>query len=233
MTSDFSPLSGALGRRFIDIHRERSDAILEILDAGWKRTVIYPEVHAGVGEVEITEHLRAGMQDAVDTRAAAAAPGVAARWKKMTVLPGTETLSRPEVSRPDGRTDIPVFFQDIREEYNEQRPHAIIECKRIAGSDAGLCRLYVVEGIDRFKTGKYAANHAVGFMAGYLLSGDAGSATVGVNKHLTRKGRQSEHLGSSTLPNASWVRTSRHPRPAPAEPIDLHHAFFGLRPAPS
>ena len=116
MTSDFSPLSGALGRRFIDIHLERSDAILEILDAGWKRAVISPEVHAGVGEVEITEHLRAGMQAAVVTKAATAvAPSVAARWKKMTVLPGTETLSRPDVPRPDGRTDIPVFFQDIRE----------------------------------------------------------------------------------------------------------------------
>ena len=230
MTVGLSRLSGALGRQFIDIHRERSDAILEILDAGWKRAVVSPEVHAGVGEVEITEHLRAGMQAAVATKAAAAvAPSVAARWKKMTVLPGTETLSRPDVPRPGGRTDIPVFFQDIREEYGEQHPHAIIECKRIAGSDAGLCRLYVVEGIDRFKTRKYAANHAVGFMAGYLLSGDAGSATAGVNKHLTRKGRQSEHLTSLRPPNASWVRSSRHPRPAPAE---LHHAFLSLRPAP-
>ena len=43
MTSDFSPLSGVLGRQFIDIHRERRDAILEILDAGWKRAVVFPE----------------------------------------------------------------------------------------------------------------------------------------------------------------------------------------------
>ncbi len=232
MTSDFPPLSGALGRRFIDIHRERSDAILAILDAGWRRAVDSPELHAGVGEVEITEHLRAGMRTAVSAKSAAAAPREAVRWKKMTVLPGTETRSRPEVPRPDGRTDIPVFFQDIREEHDEQDPHAIIECKRVVGNDARLCRLYVVEGIDRFSTGKYAANHAVGFMAGYLLAGDAGSAAAGVNRHLTRKGRQSERLVSATFPDTSWVRSSRHPRTA-AAPIDLHHAFFGLRPEPT
>ena len=136
----------------------------------------------------------------------------------MTVLPGTETRSRPEVPRPDGRTDIPVFFQDIREEHDEQDPHAIIECKRVAGNDARLCRLYVVEGIDRFSTGKYAANHAVGFMAGYLLAGDAGSAAAGVNRHLTRKGRQSERLVSATFPTlpgseAAVIRV-RRPRPS-------------------
>ena len=95
-----------------------------------------------------------------------------AAWrKKMTILPGAESLSRSDVPKPDGLTDIPVLFSDIREEYDEHDPHAIIECKRVAGHDAGLCRLYVVEGIDRFKTGQYASNHAVGFMAGYPTCG--------------------------------------------------------------
>ena len=155
-----------------------------------------------------------------------------ADWcKKMTVLPGTESRSSPGLPKPDGRTDIPILFQEIREELDEHDPHAIVECKRIAGSDADLCRQYVVEGIDRFKTGKYAGNHAVGFMAGYLLSGDAEVATGGINRYLTGQGRKPEHLGPSSILDVLWAWSSRHPRPQPTEPIDLHHAFLAMRPA--
>ena len=154
-----------------------------------------------------------------------------ADWcKKMTVLPGTESRSSPDLRKPDGRTDIPIFFQEIREELDEHDPHAIVECKRIAGNDADLCRQYVVEGIDRFKTSKYAGNHAVGFMAGYLLSGDASAAAGGINRYLTGQRRQPELLGRSSIPDAPWVRSSRHPRSPLAGPIDLHHAFLAMRP---
>lgn len=220
-----TPSRGVLGRQFIDIHGERCDAILQILDAGWERALDSPEVHPGAGEVEITERLRDGM------RAALGAAGAA--WcRKMTVLPGTESRSSRHVSRPDGRTDIPILFSDIREECDEHDPHAIVECKRVAGNRAELCREYVIEGINRFVTGKYAGNHAFGFMTGYLLSGDAASATACINAYLTGKGRRSEHLRAASFAAAPWARSSRHRRPDPAEPIALHHAFFCFRPAP-
>ena len=226
MTLETSPRQGVLGRQFIDIHHERSEAILQVVDAGWKLASTLPGAHAAAGEVEITECLRDGMRAALDK--------TTTDWsKKMTVLPGTESRSGPEVPRPDGRTDVPIFFSDIREEYNEHNPHAIVECKRVAGNRAELCREYVVEGVDRFVTGKYARNHAVGFMVGYLLSSDAGSAAAGVNAHLTRKRRQSEHLGRCVIADRPWARSSRHPRATPAEPIAIHHAFFALRPTPS
>ena len=225
MNLDIFARPSALGWQFIDIHGERYDAILQILDSGWRRALTSPNAHPDAGEVEITECLRTGMREALAERTA--------DWcKKMTVLRGTESSSSPDVSTPDGRTDIPIFFSDIREKYDVHDPHAIIECKRVAGKNANLCRLYVVKGIDRFKTGKYAGNHAAGFMVGYLLSGDANATTEGINKYLTRKKRQSEHLGSSKTSHAAWVRSSRHSRPKPAEPIDLHHAFFGFQPTP-
>ena len=213
---------GAIGQQPIDI-TERSDAILQILDEGWQKASTSPVVHSGGGEVEITEQLRTGMRAALSTKRAA--------WcRKMTILAGTESRSSPNLPRPDGRTDIPIFFSDIREEYDEHDPHAIVECKRVAGNRADLCRKYVVEGIDRFATAKYAGNHAVGFMAGYVLSDDAQAATTGINRHLTRKGRQSEHLGPCSVPDEPGARrSSRHPRQAPRRPITLHHAFFGVR----
>ena len=221
MKHDISSRSGALGQHFIDIHEERCEAILQILDSGWRRALAFPNAHPGAKEVEITECLRSGMREALAR--------TTADWsKKMTVLQGSESRSSPAVLTPDGLTDIPILFQDIREELSEHDPHAIVECKRIAGNNAGLCREYVVEGIDRFKTGKYAGNHSVGFMAGYLLSGDDKAAVGCINRYLTTKGRQSEQLGASTISSTSWVRSSRHSRPKPAEPINLLHAFFSF-----
>ena len=221
---DTDPQPVVLGRQFIDI-RERSVAILRVLYEGWKRASGSPRVHTGVVEVEITEHLRDGMREALKKNTAAYS-------KKMTILAGTESRSSPQVRRPDGRTDIPILFSDIREEYDEHDAHAIVECKRVAGNRRALCREYVVEGIDRFATGKYAGNQAVAFMAGYLLSGDAKSAATGINAYLTSKRRRLEHLGPSNVTDAPWARSSHHRRPNPAGPITLHHAFCGLRPPP-
>lgn len=107
----------------------------------------------------MTERLRDGMRSAVKN----------ASWN-LIILPGTESRSKSSVLLPDGRTDIPLMMIEVFSRTQEHDPHAIIECKRIAGSDTHLCREYVVEGIDRFASGKYGENHAVGFMVGYVLS---------------------------------------------------------------
>ena len=160
---------------------------------------------------------------------AALSEGIVTQSKQISVLPGTQSRSSPDILKPDGLTDISIHFQRIREEYDQHPPHAIIECKRVAGDRANLCRLYVVDGIDdRFKAGKYAANHAVAFMVGYLLTGDAKAATSGINKYLTSKGRQSEHLRSSTILKVSWAWISNHQRTNHCAPIALHHAFLAF-----
>jgi hypothetical protein len=175
-------------------------------------------VHAGAQEVVITERLRDGMRRALVENQFSGT---------MIVLPGTESRSRPEVLLPDGKTDIPILLIEISVRYNEHDPRAIIECKRVAGSDANLCREYVVEGIDRFRTGKYAGNHMAGYMAGYLLSGDAAGAAAGINRYMSGKARHAEPLKPSGVVGEPWTWASRHPRDAPP-PIDLHHAFLGL-----
>ncbi|MCY3840783.1 MAG: hypothetical protein OXH09_19395 [Gammaproteobacteria bacterium] len=192
--------------------------ILRVLDCGWRSAVNTDGLHPEMDEVALTGRLRAGMIAAINDKLVRSS-------KKISILPGTE--SWPEgAKKPAGLTDISVHLREIRERLQDHGPHAIIECKRVAGNAAALCRLYVLEGIDRFKETKYAERHAAGFMAGYLLSGDALSATAGINRYLSGQGRQSDHLNTCTVFDADWARSSRHSRPRSTPSIELHHAFL-------
>ena len=210
-----------LGREFIELAPEVIAAILITVFVGWGRARGFVDVNADAWEVPMTERLRDGMRDDLKTKGHP--------WGKMLmVLPGTESRSENEVLIPDGRTDIPLMVIEVFLRTGEHDPHAIIECKRVAGSDAHLCREYVVEGMDRFRIGKYGKNHAVGFMVGYLLSGTDREAADGVNKYLTRTFHKVEYLVPSDICNeiSSWV--SQHARSAPSSPVSLHHAFLEL-----
>lgn len=208
----------ALGHEFIALSADVTLAILTILDGGW----LYAKAQAGVDvrarEVPITEHLRDGMRVALRHSGHA--------WAKtLWVFQGSESRSRGALV-PDGQTDIPLGLVEIFLQHGEHTPHAIVECKRIAGLDATLCREYVVEGIDRFCSGKYGFNHAVGFMVGYLLGGTDAEAAACINRYLTGRGRSNEELSKPGASPSTWV--SGHGRASPCPPIALHHAFFEL-----
>ena len=207
----------AIGTSFIDIP-EIATAILLTVEAGWAHAQQFSNVHRYAQEVPITERLRKGMRQALDDEKFA--------WSNqdIRVLPGTESTSRSELAVPDGLTDIPIIIRCMP----GHDPHAIIECKRIAEKKASLCRAYVKEGIDRFRTGKYAGNHSTGFMVGYLISGTAKTAANGINRYFDHKSRNEENLKPSGLIKKQWAWQSRHPRTQPASAIALHHAFLSF-----
>jgi hypothetical protein len=209
----------ALLGEFIELAADVSAAILHTVNEGWAR-VLAAGVDTTAGEVVLTERLRDGMRDALR----------ASQWPQMfAVLAGMESRSTKLVPIPDGRTDIPIFVIEIYLQRYVHDPHAIIECKRIEGSDPHLCREYVVEGIDRFRTGKYGANHAFGFMIGYLVSGTGNGSAAGINAYLTRTGRQVEHLQVMEFAAKAFCWTSEHSRAAGSSPITLRHTFLGLQ----
>lgn len=208
-----------MGREYIALGPVVVAAILLTLRSGWEEADFGEGVASG-GEVEITERLRDGMRVALNS-------GGLPWSKSFIVALGMESRSTPETITPDGRTDIPIYIIEVFLRYGEHDPHAIIECKRLNGSDTHLCREYVVEGIDRFRTGKYARDHAVGFMAGYLLSGNATQAAGGLNAYLTRTRRTSEHLIASDLLDDPTFWLSSHGRGSHRPPINLHHALLG------
>ena len=114
-----------IGRRFINLQHKIVTAILRTVEAGWVRAS--PNVNADANEVVMTERLREGMRSALR----------GTPWSKnMIVLPGTESRSRQEVPLPDGLTDIPILLIQIFSRFGEHDPHAIIECKRIAGGNS-------------------------------------------------------------------------------------------------
>ena len=208
----------ASGRPFIALAREIVAGILRIVEDGWGRALASSDMRADDGEVETTERLRDGMREAANARAIE---------MRLAVLPGTESRSRPDIAKPDGRTDISLLVIEIFLRYGEHDPHAVIECKRVAGSRADLCRAYVVEGIDRFRSGKYSGNHSIGFMIGYLVAGDTNSAASGINRYLKGRSRVAESMERSNLVVASWAWRSAHSR-SRGSSIELHHAFLAF-----
>lgn len=206
----------AVGRTFIELAPDVVAAILLALFDGWRQAQSVKDVRVDAGEVLMTERLRDGMRRALKNSP-----------YQLIVLPGTESRSKADMALPDGRTDIPLMQVSIFLRAQEHDPHAIIECKRIAGLDTHLCREYVVAGMDRFIQGKYGENHAIGFMAAYVLSGAPAESADGVNAYLERVSRPADRLTPSDIDEMpTWQ--SRHARPKPSKSMRLHHVFLGF-----
>ena len=212
--------TGAVGRQYISLNREVVAAILLTLQSGWALASIDAGV-AAAGEVEITERLRDGMRSTLNS-------GNLPWAKSLIIALGMESRSTPTITTPDGRTDIPIYIVEVFLRYGEHDPHAIIECKRLDGADTNLCREYVVEGVDRFRTGKYAENHAAGFMAGYLLRGDPSEGAGGVNAYFSRVRREEEQLAASDVIDDARFWHSTHGRAGQRPSIELHHALLPI-----
>jgi hypothetical protein len=211
--------STAVGRPFIDLSLDITIAILQTIAAGWEIAREHPEVHPRAMEVPMTECLRDGMRRVLRDRRLP--------WR-IIVAPGTESRSQAGMTIPDGRTDIPLFVIEIFLQQDEHDPHAIIECKRIAASDATLVREYVVAGMNRFRDGRYGGNHGIGFMAGYILSGAPSSVVEGINGFLHKHGRGVERLEPLALLDGDWAWISRHERIIASRPIELNHALLSI-----
>ena len=209
-----------IGQPPIELSRDVAVAILYTIEAGWVLALKTSNVSVDLGEVEMTQLLRKGMRKFVDS-------GTFEWTKKMLVLPGTESHSSPEGLVPDGLIDIPILLVDKISQYGHD-PHAIIECKRISGNDAKLCRLYVVEGINRYKSGKYALNHSIGFMIGYLISRDTiDNVVLCINNYLRKNSLVTEELVLFGDIDKPWAWSSTHPREKSSK-IKMYHAFLSF-----
>lgn len=195
--------------------------ILKVIYQGWMNALENPTFRPDTCEVEMNARLVDGMRFAVNQHSIPSA-------KYLTVLPAVESRSLG-ASIPDGFPDISIHLQDLRERIGDHGPHVVIECKRVTANQTDLCRLYVRNGIDRFKHEKYASGHETAFMVGYVISGSLQNAKDSVNHALNTAGRTSEQLGKSTLVDCySWTFTSRHFRSVSRTTITLYHAMLEI-----
>lgn len=178
----------------------------------------------------MTEALLESMRSHLHSRGRSAMGSSVERREKVTVARGTEVPPNRGQSGLLGIPDIAIYFHDFRVSLNYHDPHAVIECKRISCSRPQLCRLYVHQGIERFISGKYARDHCVGFMIGYLLDGGIPSAVELINGYLKNDFPASEILVVSDSECSHSVYISRHSRPTLPDPVVVHHTFLRLPP---
>jgi len=206
----------AVGRAFIDLSPELAAIVIATIRAGWAIALTRAEVGPQANEVPMTECLRDGMREVVSSPAFD--PNLL-----IIVAPGSESRSRPDLTTPDGRLDIGIYFAAVfRAEHD---PHVVIECKRIADDDAYLIREYVTEGIDRFCSDKYSSNHSFGCMVGYVIRGSADASVDRINQRLASDSRPSECLNKLTDPASGDCWSSQHPRKA-SKSIRLNHMIL-------
>ena len=102
-------------QKFLNIHKPRCDAILRLLNEGWKRASKDQEVNPALGAVELTECLRDSLR--------AVSQGQVAGWKKKVWgPPETEARSTPSAWRTAGITDMPIAFTEHPGETRPPRP---------------------------------------------------------------------------------------------------------------
>ena len=213
-------------RQPLDLGPGLTTLLLRLIKVGWD-TVCENEVfQIGCHEREMTEFLLEGMRRQLDPRLSSENGGGVAWQENITVARGTEVAPLSGHSGVAGIPDISVYFHDIRTNMNYHDPHAVIECKRVSGSSRKLCQLYVRQGIGRFASGKYARDHSVGFMVGYLLDGSISVAVERINAYLRDELGPSELLAKAGLQWSRSVHVSRHERRGPATPIVVHHTFL-------
>jgi hypothetical protein len=106
------------------------------------------------------------------------------RTRRITGPPTIEceaaSFSNKQLLIPDGRIDFKLIYGW------QQNDYFSIECKRVSSTDTNLARLYVMEGVVRFTSGKYAAGHDWGAMLAFVIDSDpTGSATL-INSKLEK-----------------------------------------------
>lgn len=198
--------------RSVELARGQVLTVLTAIADGWQAAIGNDSLTTRLDEPEVTRWLIGGMRRTM-------------RGLGVTISRSTETA---EGNKPD----ICISFQRLREEEGEHEPHVVVECKRVAGDDSGLCGLYVRKGMSRFKERKYGKRRFHGFMVGYLTSGSSDEAVEGINAYLVRHWSDADCLSKTKLSTSLEVWQSRHSRPT-EEPIDLMHQFLAFRQAHS
>ncbi len=175
-----------------------------------------PHVSKGMPEVPITRVVRKAMRRV---------KGVLGLTNLQ--IQGEQELDNMATDDPDilGRIDIVLQFLH---QFGDENAYVAVECKRLLPGDTGLNGRYIVQGVDRFVTGQYAAGHAWGFMLGYMLALPAQEVIEFIDRRIRNAygkaaalQRESRHPHSVAVFMGSLVQAGHHE-------IRLKHVFVDM-----
>lgn len=197
------------------ISTDIEQAMLELVVDGFKEWEQSGFKRFGNREDDYTARLAKCMQDVNDNSSFRVQP----EYPDFT----EEMREGDEDSRKAPHIDIVIF------PYTERDVFLSIECKRLAEND--LTRLYVVEGIDRFVTGKYGRKSTVGAMVGYVIEGTPEEIVNRINIHIERHLRMGQGHRMGLASPIHWLQSvykSNHVRSGQYPRICLTHLLLDL-----
>lgn len=105
----------------------------------------------------------------------------------------------------------------------------IVECKRLSLRN-GLVRLYVIEGMERFRSGYYGRSSIVGAMMGFIIAEDRLVIVDAINRYIIEHTNMypSERLRTILPPPANPSIAESHHIRTHLDTLDLRHFFIDM-----
>lgn len=127
-----------------------------------------------------------------------------------------------------GRVDIVLKFS---EQFGHEEDYVAIECKRVGARLSSLNVKFVLEGVDRFAKGQYAAGHSWGFMLGYVLALPLDKVTNSIDAKLRKTYGDTAKLSTDTAHELSLCIFESWLGQSGGHKIRLKHIFVDMTPA--
>jgi hypothetical protein len=152
----WSTAEGRLGRSAsLGLHRDVVAVALSTALNAWNSVRASGRVSAKSRETQIAGELCSGMWDILEGQTEP--PLFRVEEEVGTRGPGARM--------PTGRVDIKIIGGFRYHDF------LLIECKRVRGDRRTLAKKYVLEGVMRFVSGRYAPGHPLGVLFGFVISG--------------------------------------------------------------
>ena len=199
------------GTPAFQLSQDQIATIMDLLCRGAKKA--RPRLQKGMLEPEITKLVRQSM-----------------RREKLRLSLTNIEIHREYVvdasSQIEGRIDIVVR---LPHQFGDEDAYVAVECKKLEANNSTLNGKYVTRGVGQFASGKYAKNHEVAFMMGYVLKLPIESILNYLDRRMRDVwGRTAAFTKEAKIPYALAVRSNKVLQCSVHE-IRLTHVFVDMR----
>lgn len=168
--------SNSIGALAINLPLDIIATVLDITIVGWSYVVSSGKVSVSSYETEIAGHLGREMTAEKNRRLGLK--------NQIRIEEEVGTRSSPTSDKPEGRIDIKIIYSFDESEYFG------MECKRVTSKNKQLAKKYVDQGVMRFVTAKYSADHDWAAMLGFVLDGNSDGSINLICNQLSKQSQE-------------------------------------------